>query len=78
MIDDFKKRFFVVLVFTIPIMFLSETIQHWINIHIHFTGDHFVLLLFSSVVFFYGGWPFLKGAWSEMKVKNPGMMTLIG
>jgi len=78
MIDDFKKRFYIVLILTIPVMLLSEMIQHWLNIHISFPGSAFVLLALSSVVFFYGGWPFLKGWWDEMKAKNPGMMTLIG
>lgn len=78
MIGDFRKRFYVVLVHTIPIMLLSEMIQHWLNIHISFPGLQYVLLMLSSVVFFYGGWPFLKGLVSEVKAKNPGMMTLIG
>ena len=78
MIADFRKRFYVVLVLTIPIMLLSDTIQHWLNIHIKFPGSNFLILLLSSVVFFYGGWPFLKGWWEEMKTRNPGMMTLIG
>jgi len=78
MISDFRKRFYVVLVLTIPIMLLSEMIQHWLNIHISFTGSQYVLLLLSSIVFFYGGWPFLKGWFSEMKTWKPGMMTLIG
>ncbi len=78
MIDDFKKRFYVVLVLTIPIMLLSEMIQHWLNIHISFPGSKYVLLALSSVVFFYGGWPFLKGLVNEVKAKNPGMMFLIG
>ena len=77
-IADFKKRFYVVLVLTIPIMLLSEMIQHWLNIHITFPGSKYLLLGLSSVVFFYGGWPFLKGLVGEIKVKNPGMMTLIG
>ena len=78
MIGDFKKRFYIVLALTIPIMLLSEMIQHWLNIRISFTGAVYVLLLLSSVVFFYGGWPFLKGWWQEMKDRDPGMMTLIG
>jgi P-type Cu2+ transporter len=77
-IDDFRKRFYVVLVLTIPIMLLSEMIQHWFSIHISFPGSEYLLLLLSSIVFFYGGWPFLKGLVGEIKVKNPGMMTLIG
>lgn len=77
-IADFKKRFYVVLILTIPIMLLSEMIQHWLNIHISFPGSKYVLLALASVVFFYGGWPFLKGLVGEIRVKNPGMMTLIG
>ncbi|HET9056319.1 MAG TPA: copper-translocating P-type ATPase [Chitinophagaceae bacterium] len=76
-IADFKKRFYVVLVLTIPIMLLSEMIQHWLNIHISFPGSKYVLLILSSIVFFYGGWPFLKGLVGEMRAKNPGMMTLV-
>ena len=78
MIADFKKRFFVVLILTIPIMLLSEMIQHWLNIHITFIGSHSILLALSTIVFFYGGWPFLKGWYDEMKTWRPGMMTLIG
>jgi P-type Cu2+ transporter len=78
MIDDFKKRFYVVLILTVPVMLLSEMIQHWLNIHINFPGSKYVLLALSSVVFVYGGLPFLKGWLQEMKAKNPGMMTLIG
>ncbi|HQS07169.1 MAG TPA: HAD-IC family P-type ATPase, partial [Daejeonella sp.] len=76
-ITDFKKRFYVVLVLTVPIMLLSEMIQHWLNIHISFQGSSYVLLILSSIVFFYGGWPFLKGLVGEMRAKNPGMMTLV-
>lgn len=78
MIADFKKRFYVVLILTIPIMLLSEMIQHWLDIHISFPGSKYILLTLSSVVFFYGGWPFLKGLVDEAKAKNPGMMFLIG
>ncbi|MFY0256344.1 copper-translocating P-type ATPase [Chitinophaga sp. 30R24] len=78
MIADFRKRFYVVLVLTIPVMLLSKMIQHWLGIVIHFPGDAYVLLLLSTVVFVYGGWPFLKGWWEEMRTWEPGMMTLIG
>lgn len=77
-IADFKRRFYAVLILTIPVMLLSEMIQHWLNIHISFLGSKYVLLALSSVVFFYGGWPFLKGLVGEMRAKNPGMMTLVG
>lgn len=78
MIDDFRKRFFVVLILTIPILLLSEMIQMWIGFHFTFPGLKYVLLILSSVVFFYGGFPFLKGLADEIKNMNPGMMTLIG
>ena len=78
MIDDFKKRFYVVLVLTIPIMLLSEMIQHFIGVDWQFTGSSYILFALSSIVFFYGGWPFLKGLVDEVKAKNPGMMFLIG
>ncbi len=78
MINEFKKRFYVVLVLTIPIMLLSEMIQHWLNIHIAFPGSDFILLALSTIVFLYGGWPFLKGLVNEARAKNPGMMFLIG
>jgi Cu2+-exporting ATPase len=78
MIADFKKRFFVVLFLTIPIMLLSEMIQHWLQLDIRFTGSNYLLFGLSTIVFFYGGWPFLTGWISEVKAKNPGMMTLIG
>ena len=77
-IADFKKRFYIVLILTIPVMLLSEMIQHWLKIHFIFPGSKYVLLILSSIVFFYGGWPFLKGLAGELQVKNPGMMTLIG
>ena len=66
MIDDFKKRFYIVLILTIPIMLLSEMIQHWLNINFSFPGNQFVLLVLSSIVFFHGGMPFLKG-WINMR-----------
>ncbi|HEX9513078.1 MAG TPA: heavy metal translocating P-type ATPase, partial [Puia sp.] len=78
MIADFKKRFYIVLLLTLPILLLSPMIQRWLTLPILFPGSPYLLLALSSVVFFYGGWPFLKGWWEEMKTRNPGMMTLIG
>ncbi|HEX8041361.1 MAG TPA: heavy metal translocating P-type ATPase, partial [Chryseosolibacter sp.] len=77
MIADFRKRFFVVLLLTIPIMALSPMIQHWLNAEWSFTGSHYVLLVLSSIVFFYGGWPFLIGLGTELRSRTPGMMTLV-
>jgi Cu2+-exporting ATPase len=78
MIADFRKRFFVVLILTIPVMLLSQMIQHWLNFDITFRGSKYLLFILSSIVFLYGGWPFLTGWFDEMKRRNPGMMTLIG
>ena len=78
MIDDFKKRFYVVLFLTIPIMLLSEMIQHFIGVGWQFTGSKYILFALSTVVFIYGGFPFLKGLVDEVKARNPGMMFLIG
>jgi len=78
MIADFRKRFYIVLILTVPVMLLSKMIQQWLGIDISFTGSNYLLLALASIVFFYGGWPFLTGWWDEMKKKDPGMMTLIG
>lgn len=77
MIGDFKKRFLVSLILTVPILLLSKMIQEWSGINISFPYDDVVLLFLSTIVYFYGGWPFLKGSLDEMKQKNPGMMMLI-
>jgi Cu2+-exporting ATPase len=79
MVADFKKRFWVSLVLTLPIIFLSTITQKFLRLKqaFGFPGDSYVLLALSSVVFFYGGWPFLTGLFSELKKKQPGMMTLI-
>jgi len=78
MIADFKKRFYVVLILTIPIMLLSTMIQHFIKVDWQFEGSQYILFALSNIVFFYGGFPFLKGLVDEVKAKNPGMMFLIG
>jgi len=78
MIADFKKRFFVVLILTIPIMFLSPMIQRFIGVDWQFKSSSYILFALSTIIFIYGGMPFLKGLVTELKDKNPGMMTLIG
>ncbi len=77
---DFKKRFIVSIIITMPVLLLSPLIQSFLNIEeiIKFPGDIYVLFALSTAIFFYGGWPFLKGLYNELKSKQPGMMTLIG
>ena len=77
MVKDFRKRFFVSLIITIPILILSPLIQNFLNFSLTFSGDKYLMFVLSSFVFFYGGWPFLKGLFDELKQKQPGMMTLI-
>jgi P-type Cu2+ transporter len=80
MVADFKKRFIISIIITIPVLLLSDLIQRFLKLEdvLKFPGDRYVLYALSTVIFFYGGWPFLKGAYSELKSKLPGMMTLIG
>lgn len=76
--EDFLKRFWICLILTIPVLLLSEMIQHWFGYHLEFPGAKFVLLGLSLAIFLYGGKPFLVGMFREIKKANPGMMTLIG
>ena len=77
MVKDFKFRFWWVLALTIPILALSPMIQDFLSVDWRFTGDTWILAALSSVVYFFGGWPFLSGLFDELKKKQPGMMTLI-
>lgn len=79
MIDDLKKRFWISLLITIPIIILSPTIQGLVGLgnSIRFTGDLYLLFVLSSIVYFYGGYPFFKGFFNEIKSKTPGMDMLI-
>jgi Cu2+-exporting ATPase len=77
MIDDFKKRFWVSTVLSIPVLVLSPMIQGFLGFEVVFTGSIYILFGLSSLIFFYGGYPFLKGLKDELKKGSPGMMTLI-
>ncbi len=78
MIRDFRKRFYITLVLSIPVLALSELIQRFLGYSFQFTGDGILVFVIATVIFIYGGWPFLKGLVDELKSKAPGMMTLIG
>jgi Cu2+-exporting ATPase len=80
MVADFRKRFWICLVLTIPVLILSPLIQGFLGLEqaIEFPGNMIVLFGLSTAIFFYGGYPFLKGMLGELKAKEPGMMTLIG
>lgn len=79
MISDFKKRFWISLILTIPVLILSPVIKQLLYIErlFNFPGNLYVLFAMSSIIFFYGGWPFLRGLVDELTRRKPGMMTLI-
>lgn len=77
MLKDFKTRLIVSSIVTIPILLLSPLVQNLLGYSISFTANRYILFIFSSFVFFYGGFPFLKGIFDELRKKQPGMMTLI-
>ncbi|GAB5552898.1 MAG: heavy metal translocating P-type ATPase [Saprospiraceae bacterium] len=77
MIADFKRRFWVSLIITLPVLLLSPMIQNWLGLDWSFSGDRYILFTLSSIIYFYGGHPFLKGFFEEIGKKAPGMMTLI-
>lgn len=79
MAADFRKRFWISLVLTLPILVLSPMLLELLGLHnaISFSGDTYVLFGFASAVFWYGGWPFLKGLYTELTSRQPGMMTLV-
>ncbi|WP_026055161.1 copper-translocating P-type ATPase [Anaerophaga thermohalophila] len=79
MIKDFRKRFWISLVISVPILVLSPMVQGLLGFEFSLTQgyDKYLLFALSTIVFFYGGWPFLTGLIDELKKKQPGMMTLI-
>ncbi len=80
MVADFRRRFWVSLVLTIPILALSPGLWELFGLEqpIVFPGHQYVLFALSTVVYFYGGWPFLTGLINELRRRQTGMMTLIG
>ena len=79
MAADFRKRFWISLLLTLPILALSPLLQTLVGLRdaVRFSGDLYVMFGLSSAVFWYGGWPFLKGLTTELKSLKPGMMTLV-
>ncbi len=80
MVADFRRRFWVSLVLTIPVLALSPGLWELFGLEqpIVFPGHHYVLFALSTAVYFYGGWPFLTGLINELRRRQTGMMTLIG
>lgn len=77
MVEDFKRRFYISLIITVPILLLSPMIQMFMGVHWRFPGDSYLLFALSTILFIYSGKPFITGARDELKKKSPAMMTLI-
>jgi Cu2+-exporting ATPase len=75
--ENFLRRFWICLLLTIPVLLLSRMIQLWFGFDLRFNADKFVLFVLGSLIYFYGGYPFLIGLVRELKSRNTGMMTLI-
>src|SRR5438105_4614759 len=75
----FRDRFWLSLLLTIPIVVFSDMVQQWFGYALpSFPGDDLVAPVLGTAVLLYGGWPFLTGAVSELRARQPGMMLLIG
>lgn len=75
--EIFKRRFFICLVLTLPVLYFSPMFQDWFSYQaVQFLGVNLVTPILSTIIYFYGGWVFLRGAWYEFRSKI-GMMTLI-
>jgi len=79
MVSDFRRRFWVCLVLTVPVLVLSPMVRDFTGQGVAplFAGEEWVALALSSIIYFWGGWPFLKGALPEVRSGRPGMMTLV-
>ncbi len=78
MIKDFRNRFYLSLVLTLPILALTPLIKDLTGFGWTFPRADYVVFLLATILYFVGGWPFLSGLVKELKEKSPGMMTLIG
>src|SRR5215211_2783180 len=73
----FRQRFWWSLLLTIPVVVTSEMVMEWFGYSLDFPGIDLVGPVLGSVIFFWAGWPFLSGGWTELKRRQPGMMLLI-
>src|ERR1035441_5531243 len=74
----FRDKFWLSFALTIPVVFWSTDVQHWLGYTApSFPGSRFLPAILGTVVFVYGGLVFIRGAWGELADHKPGMMTLI-
>ncbi len=75
--DMFRRRFWLSLALTIPLVVTSEMVMDWFGYSLDFTGREALGPVLGSIVFWWGGWPFLAGGVAEVRDRRPGMMLLI-
>jgi Cu2+-exporting ATPase len=76
-VGQFQRRFWWALVLTIPVVVTSDMVMDWFGYELQFSGIEWIGPVLGSVIFFWGGWPFLSGARRELAERRPGMMLLI-
>ncbi|ENZ5632914.1 copper/silver-translocating P-type ATPase CopB [Enterococcus hirae] len=74
---NFKQKFWLSLILAIPIILFSPMMGMSFPFQVTFPGSNWVVLVLATILFIYGGQPFLSGAKMELKQKSPAMMTLI-
>ncbi len=79
MVEEYRRKFWVSLVLTIPVLILSPMVRDFLGQGMMplFASEEWVALALSTIIYFWGGWPFLTGAWPEIRSGRPGMMTLV-
>jgi len=75
--EMFRRRFWLSLVLTIPLIVTGEMVMDWFNYSLDFWGMDLLGAVLGSIVFWWGGWPFLAGGVAEVRERQPGMMLLI-
>src|SRR3546814_15914524 len=76
--SSFRDKFWLTLLLTIPTLIWSGMIQHWFDYTApQFPGSAYIPAVFGTIVYFYGGSPFLRGGYHELRNRLPGMMTLL-
>ncbi|MCO6535470.1 copper-translocating P-type ATPase [Lactobacillus sp.] len=74
---NLKQKFWISVILSLPILFLAPAMGVHLPFQFSFPGSEWVVVIFATILFVYGGEPFLKGAYYELKSKKPEMMTLI-
>ena len=75
--EMFRRRFWWSLLLTVPVVLTSHMVMDWFGYDLDFPGIEWVGPVLGTVIFFWGGWPFLDGRRQEIRARQPGMMLLI-